>query len=149
MVLNLNRNMSDEEVAKIQSANVVEKRKEAVIVCSEKVKSVQSIEASDQKILDAQEKAKLEEENATIKRQNDLREKYLATPLTEGERVELQGLEAMCQTGQNPDKGNMFRLADLRAKAEIDVKARKKAEAAKEKAEAEAEEAKAKAEAKK
>jgi len=122
MVLRLNGNMTDLEIAEAQERHNLEARKEAIANSEAKVEAVLSMEAKDQKIINSQEAARLSEENATLKRQNDLREKYMALPLTEGERVELQGLEAMCQTGQNPDKGNMFRLGDLRVKAKIKAK---------------------------
>jgi uncharacterized protein involved in exopolysaccharide biosynthesis len=126
MVLRLNSNMSDLEIAEIQEKNNADARREAIADSKAKVDAILAIEKSDQKIIDSQEKAKLEAENATIKLQNDLREKYLSTPLTEGERVELLGLEAMAQDGHNPDKGNMFRLADLRKKSKIKAKTKDK-----------------------
>ena len=125
MVLRLNGNMTDLEIAEAQEKNNLEARKEAEAVSNAKVKAISEQNEIAAKHKEAEEKAALEAENKQIKKQNARREAYLATPLTEGERVELQGLEAMCQTGQNPDKGNMFRLSDLRVKAKIKVKKEK------------------------
>ena len=119
MVLNLNKNMSEELKAKLQADYVTEERLLATERAKEKLKAISDMEKHDAKIEEKKEKAKLKEENASITAQNRLREEYMATPLTEGERVELLGLTEMANTGKNPDRGNMLRLADLRIKSKI------------------------------
>lgn len=125
MVLRLNGSMTDLEIAESQERHVEEAKREATAVAEARVKATLAMQAHDQKIADSQEAARLLEANATLKTQNELREKFLATPLTEIERVEMQGLESMAQDGHNPDRGNMLRLATLRVKAKIKAKKEK------------------------
>jgi len=125
MALRLNCNMSEAEVALTKEKNLAENTANGVEASKKAVQAFLDAEAKDKKIMDAEEKARLKEENASLKRQNDLRETYMGTPITEGERVELQGLEQMANSGRNPDRSNMLRLSELRSKAKIKSEAKK------------------------
>ena len=134
MVLKLRGNMTELEQVEAQSAHVVERRKEAEVLCKRNADTIRAANESDIRAQNKDKEELLKAENADLKKKIAIREKYMATPLSEVERVELDGLEAMAQEGHNPDRGNMLRLSELRLRAKNNAKA--DAEAAEAKAEA-------------
>ena len=132
MVLKLRGNMSELERAEAQSAHVVERRKEAEILCKRNADTIRAANESDLKAQEKDRAELLKEENADLKKKISLREKYMATPLSEREKVELDGLLVMARSGQNPDRGNMLRLGELRLRMKVnEAEAKAKAEAKK------------------
>lgn len=117
MVLKLN--MSDKETAEAQASHTKTKQAEAAVRLKGEAEAKKKLNASDAKKIASQEKTKLKEENAVIKTQIDLREKYLAEPLTESEHVEMDALTVQANSGQNPDPSEMARLSDLRIKLKV------------------------------
>ena len=117
MALKLVGQLSDEEIAKRQVEHTQKSQSNKVAKNAAELKANANVASEDAKKIAKAEKDALQAENKILSAQISQRKAYLAKPLTEDERVELQHLKAMANSGKNPDRTNMIRMSDLRKKA--------------------------------